>query len=84
MTILTNQLRIFQNGAKINSVKIHGGYRANRGVVAVFVVVDIVATGIAVVIRGRRDEPQQRRRNSLCRESGRDHQVMVMLLSLSA
>ena len=53
MSILTNQLKIFQNGTKINSVKINGGYIANRGVVVVFVVVALVAVVVTVVIRGR-------------------------------
>ncbi len=55
-SILSNQLKIFQNGAKINSVKINGGYRADRGVVVVFVVVPVVVVVVAVDIRGHQRE----------------------------
>ena len=58
MSILTNQLKIFQNGAKINSVKINGGRRANRGVIVLFFNVIVVAVVVAVVIRRGQCEPR--------------------------
>ena len=46
-----NQLKLFQNGAKINSVEINKGYRANRGVVIVFVNIAVVAVVVTIVTR---------------------------------
>ena len=50
-SILTNQLKIFNNGAKINSVEINGRYRANRRVVVVFVNFAIVAVVVTIIIK---------------------------------
>ena len=50
-SIVTNQLKIFNNGAKINSVKINGRYRANRRVVVIFVNFAVVAIVVTIIIR---------------------------------
>ncbi len=86
-SILTNQLKIFQNRAKINSVKIKGRYGANRRVVVVFVnfaVVAVVAIVVTILIRRICCNPRAAHRNSLYWESGRERQVMVALLPPSA
>ncbi len=57
-SILTNQLKIFNNGAKINSVEINGRYRANRRVVVVFVNFSVVAVVVTIIIRRTRHQPR--------------------------
>ena len=46
-----NQLKIFNNGSKIKSVKISGRYRANRRAAVVFVNFAAVAVVVTVIIR---------------------------------